>query len=348
MSHLPTVTVLTEIELPGPVEPAGLVVRSAPIPAPRPGRVIVRMEATGVSFAEQQMRRGKYYEQPTFPFVPGYDLVGTVDRVAADVPAELIGQRVAAVTKTGAWATHVEVDARDLLPIPQGLDVAEVETVIVNGITAWQMLHDIARIASGATIVVLGGNGGVGSTLIQLARSADIRVIATASVRHHALLRALGAEPVDAADAGMYSQIRALAPEGVDGVFDHIGGRRIRDSWSLLRRGGALVSYGTASTKNDAGNSQLPVLRLFARLSIWNVLPNGRRASFYNFWAGQTRRPASFRKRQASAFARVVSLLAAGTLRPQIAARFPLRDAASALTLAESRTVAGKVILLGD
>ncbi|WP_432562981.1 medium chain dehydrogenase/reductase family protein [Kineococcus sp. SYSU DK003] len=331
----------TEVVLPGLVEPTGLLVRTAPLAAPAAGNVLVRLEATGISFAEQQMRRGKYYDQPPFPFVPGYDLVGTV--VATDAPG-LVGRRVAAVTRTGAWASHVEIAAEDVLPVPEGLDPAAVETVLVNGITAWRMLHDVARVPAGGTVVVLGANGGVGSTLVQLARHAGIRVLGTASPRHHALLRRLGADPLDATDPALHDRIRELTPHGVDAVFDHVGGPGIRDSWRHVARGGALVSYGTAATKDSAGNSRLPILRLLARLGFWNLLPNGRRAGFFDFWAGK-KRAARFRGRQRAAFAALTRLLAEGALEPQIAARFPLDDVARALELAESRTVAGKVVL---
>ncbi|MDJ0392439.1 medium chain dehydrogenase/reductase family protein [Rhodococcus sp. G-MC3] len=335
----------TEIVLPGKVEPDGLQVRTTVPPAPTPGRALVRMECTGVAFAEQQMRRGKYYKQPPFPFVPGYDLVGVVDQVGAGVDPTWIGRRVAAITKVGAWSTLVDVAALDLLPVPDDLDAAAVETVIVNGITAWQMLHERARVERGGTVVVLGANGGVGSTLVQLAHHAGIRVIGTAATRHHELVRTLGAEPVDARDPQHYEHIRRLAPGGVDAVFDHVGGPGIRESWSLLRRGGSLVAYGTASTMSQEGNSQLPILRLFARLTSWNSIPNGRRAEFYDLWSGKSRRPERYQQQQAHAFANVLELLRSGALVPQIAGRFPLDRAADALTLAESRTVAGKVIL---
>jgi NADPH:quinone reductase-like Zn-dependent oxidoreductase len=107
----------TQILLPGKVEPAGLQVRTQQLSAPGPGRVVLRMEATGVSFAEQQMRRGKYFDQPPFPFVPGYDVVGTVTGVGPGVDAALLGGRFAAVTKTGSWASHLHLDARDLVPV---------------------------------------------------------------------------------------------------------------------------------------------------------------------------------------------------------------------------------------
>ncbi|MCM8551841.1 medium chain dehydrogenase/reductase family protein [Streptomyces sp. STCH 565 A] len=342
----PTTVTATEVVLPGKVEPEGLEVRTHELPAPAKGQVVLRMEATGVSFAEQQMRRGKYFDQPPFPFVPGYDLVGTVVGTGPGADPELVGRRFAAVTKTGAWASHLVVDAADLMPVPDGIDAAAAETVIVNGVTAWQMLHRTAKVRAGGTVVVLGANGGVGSTLVQLARHAGITVIGTASPRHHEALRRLGVSPVDYRDPDMYARIRELAPDGVDAVFDHIGGPAIEDSWQLLRRGGTLVSYGTAASKDEEGNSQAPVLKLFARLGAWNAMPNGKGAHFYNLWAGKRRCQTSWQRRMTEDFTQVLRLVADGSLTPQIAATFPLTDTVAALRLAESRTVAGKVVIV--
>jgi NADPH:quinone reductase-like Zn-dependent oxidoreductase len=347
MNDTTLTTRTTEIVLPGRVESSGLQVHARDLPAPAAGQAVLRMDASGVSFAEQQMRLGKYYNQPPFPFVPGYDVVGTVTATGPDVDPAMIGRRFAAVTKTGSWASHQLIDVADLVPVPDGVDAADAETVVVNGITAWQMLHRTARVRPGATIVVLGANGGVGSTLVQLARHAGITVIGTASPRHHPALRELGATPVDYRDPAMYRRIREIAPDGVDAVFDHVGGPAIVDSWRLLRRGGALVSYGTAATKDTEGDSRLPVLTLIARLVAWNVLPNGRSATFYNFWAGR-RRLGAFRDRLRDDLTSVLTLLADGVLSPQVAARFPLSEAGSALALAESRTVAGKVVIVPD
>ncbi|WP_405567065.1 medium chain dehydrogenase/reductase family protein [Streptomyces sp. NBC_01167] len=347
MSNSALTTTVTEVLLPGKVEPSGLEVRTRELPAPAAGKAVLRMDATGVSFAEQQMRRGKYYDQPPFPFVPGYDVVGTVTAVGPEVDAAMIGRRFAAVTKVGGWASSLLVDAADLVPVPDEVGAAAAETMLVNGITAWQMLHRTAKVRSGATIVVLGANGGVGSTLVQLARHAGIRVIGTASARHHETVHELGAIPVDYRDPDMYQRIREIAPDGVDAVFDHVGGAGLEESWRLLRRGGTLVSYGTAATKDESGNSRLPVLKSFARLAMWNHLPNGKSAHFYNFWAGK-RRLDAFRARLSEDLTQVLRLLARGVLTPQIAAEFPLADAGSALALAESRTVAGKIVIIPD
>ncbi|WP_105973210.1 medium chain dehydrogenase/reductase family protein [Streptomyces geranii] len=337
--------VLVEVVLPGKVEPEGLEVRHGTVPVAGPGQVVVRMEATGVSFAEQQMRRGRYYDQPAFPFVPGYDLVGTVVAAGEGVDPGLTGTRVAALLKVGGWASHVPVDATDVVPVPEGVGAAEAETVVLNGITAWQMLHRKARVRAGQTVLVHGANGGVGTVLVQLAQAAGAKVIGTASVRHHDALRERGVVPVDYRTGDVAARVRELAPGGVDAVFDHVGGPGVTDSWRLLAPGGTLVAYGSASTRDDEGSKQLPVLKLLGRVWLWNALPNRRSAYFYNVWAGKALAPKRFRTRLHADLTQVLAALRSGDVTAQVAARLPLTRAADALRLAESGTVAGKVVL---
>jgi NADPH:quinone reductase-like Zn-dependent oxidoreductase len=128
--------------------------------------------------------------------------------------------------------------------------------------------------------------------------------------------------------------VRELAPEGVAADFDHVGGPGIVDSWRMLARGGSLVSYGTASTRDAPGNPRLPVLKLIARLTLRNVLPNGRRATFFNLWAGARKRD-RYRARLRRDLGEVLRLLQQGAIDAQIARRFPLRDAGRALRYAE-------------
>ncbi|MEU0853505.1 medium chain dehydrogenase/reductase family protein [Streptomyces flaveolus] len=336
---------LVEIVLPGKVEPEGLQVRHGGVPAAGPGQAVVRMEATGVSFAEQQMRRGRYYDQPPFPFVPGYDLVGTVTETGEGVDAALVGTRVAALLKVGGWASHVVVDAADLVPVPDGISAVQAETVVINGITAWQMLHRKARIRAGQTVLVHGANGGVGSVLVQLAQAAGAKVIGTASARHHAALRDQGVTPIDYRAEDISARVRELAPGGVDAVFDHVGGRSVTDSWRLLAPGGTLVSYGSASTRDDEGSKQWPVLKLLGRVWLWNTLPNRRRAYFFNVWAGRALSKNRFRARLHADLTEVFAALQRGEITASIAAELPLTRAAEAMRLAESGTVAGKVVL---
>lgn len=344
------VTETLRVVLPGIGEPETLRVERHALLPPGPNEAIVRMEATGVSFAEQQMRRGKYYDQPRFPFVPGYDLVGVVERLGADAGApapELLGKRVAVVTKTGSWATHVTVDVGDLVAVPDGLDPVAAETLIVNGVTAWRMLHRVASATEGEWIVVLGAAGGVGSVLVQLARDAGIQVIGVGSTAQQESIAGMGATPVDYRTEDVAARVAQLAPGGVGAVFDHVGGEGIVASWRMLAPGGTLVSYGTAATKDEPGNPRLPILKLFGRLAIWNALPNRRRAKFFNVWAGR-RRLERFRQEFRGDLEDVLALARDGRIAGPVAARFPLSETASALRLAEQGGLVGKVVIVPD
>ena len=199
---------------------------------------------------------------------------------------------------------------------------------------------------SGQTIVVLGAAGGVGTILVQLARHAGIRVIGTAGPRQQDRLRELGAIPVDYRSEDVPARVRELAPDGVAAVFDHVGGPGIVDSWRMLARGGTLVSYGTASTKDDPGNPRLPVLKLLGRLTAWKLLPNGRSASFFNLWAGRRLRADRYWAGVRDDLRQVLDLLARGEISAQIAARFPLTEAAAALRFAEAGGSTGKVVIV--
>ncbi|WP_375423461.1 medium chain dehydrogenase/reductase family protein [uncultured Friedmanniella sp.] len=337
---------LTEVVLPGVVEPSGLQLRTRPLPVPGRGEALVAVLASGVSFAEQSMRRGRYPGQPRFPFVPGYDLVGTVVSVGPGDDARWVGRRVAAMTKTGGWASHALVTTEDLVPVPDGVEAAAVETLVVNGLTAWRMLHRTAKVRPGQTVLVHGASGGVGTTLVQLAVRHGVRVIGTAAPRHHDALRALGAEPVDYATAGLTERLHQLAPDGVDAVFDHLGGESLRRSWDLLALGGRLVSYAIAADLDAPGSLVATFAATLARLLGWDLLPNGRRAGFYNVWAGHLIRPRRFRARMRADLATVFGLLAEGALTAQVGATLPLARVVEAMQLAESHTVRGKVVLV--
>ena len=336
----------TQIVLPGIVAPSGLQVRQVKIPVPGANQVLLQMEASGVSFAEKAMRRGRYPMQPKFPFVPGYDVVGTVLAVGPDGDRSMIGRRVAAALKTGGWATHVLVPADEIVAVPEGVAATDAETVIVNGITAWQMLYNKAQVKPGQTILVLGASSGVGTILSQLAIADGIRVIGTASPRHHAALRALGVEPIDYAGPDVAGQVRALSPRGVDAVFDHLGPTSVKQSFGLLDQGGILVVYGIAADLDKSTALAPRFLKLLATLALWTALPNGKRALFYDFWEGMLVGAAKAKQQRRDDMAKVLARVASGAVKPMIAAVFPLSDAVAAMERSEARGLFGKVVIV--
>jgi len=328
----------TEIVMTAKGGPDVLRMRQRTLPLLRAGEALVRVEAAGVSFAERQMLRGRYFAQPRFPFVPGYDVVGTVEEVGPGVRDVAVGQRVAALTQTGGWADRVILPAATLAPVPEGVDPAHAVAVVTNGVTAWQMVHRVARVRPGQTVLVHGASGGVGTLLVQLARLAGARAIGTASAAKHAEVRALGAIPLDYRADDVPARVRELAPGGVDAVFDHLAGPGLIDSWRMLGHGGTLACYGVASALNARGHRLLPFLPILGRMLVWNLLPNGRSATFYFVM----RWPKFFRPD----LARVLALLADRQIDARVARQFPLERANDALGLLECGEVGGKIVLV--
>jgi NADPH:quinone reductase-like Zn-dependent oxidoreductase len=236
--------------------------------------------------------------------------------------------------------------------VPEGVSAEEAETLTVNGLTAYQMLHHVAKVRAGQTVLVLGVGGGVGTLLAQLARHAGARVIGTASPRHHEALRALGVEPVDYRDPDVSARVRELAPGGVDAVFDHLGGASIGRSYRLLNRTGTLVGYSIASKLDDRTPVLLSFLNVLAKLAFWNSLPTQKHASFFDVWSGagkpDSAKREAFRARIRTDLTHVFGLLRDGVLTAKIAARYPLTEVAAAVELSESsaRTALGKIVLL--
>lgn len=342
------------IVIPGLVEPAGVEVHERSLRTPGPGEVVVAMEATGVSYAEISMLRGRYPGQPPFPFVPGYDIVGRIVAVGRGVDHTLEGRRVASMTGFGAWADFVLLRVEELVVVPDELDPAEVDALIVNGVTAFKMLHRVARVRSGQTIVVLGAGGGVGTLLVQLARLAGVSVIGTCKPAQRGAVEALGARAVDYTRGKVLDDLRELAPDGVDAVFDHVGGDSLRSSYAILRRGGFLINYGNTSLADKTTSMTVAFLAFFARKLLWSLRPGGRRMTFFDVWgrgtfgADKLFRPRRFWREFREDLGQLVQLLATGQLRPQVAQRLPLRSAAAALAAHKRGGFTGKIVLEAD
>ncbi|MEO7978281.1 zinc-binding dehydrogenase [Flavobacterium sp.] len=333
-----------EIILPSVVEPNGLLKKDRILDNPNSDEIILKMEATGISFAEKSMRKDQYPGMPKFPFVPGYDLVGSVVAVGDNADIALMGKRFAVLTLTGGWATYTTVKVEDLLPIPDGVNVIDAEALIVNGITAWQMLHRNAKIKKGDTVLVHGANGGVGTILAQLAHIAGATVIGASSPKHHEKLRNGGVVPVDYNDPNLAQTIRAIAPNGVDAVFDNIGGKSINVSFGILKKGGTLVSYALMSKTNSNIVRMTQFIYMLCKVMLLNILPNGKNTAFYYVWTGKGTE--KFRIKLKEDFASLMDLVLQNKLKPKIASTFPLTEITKAMEFAESRNVFGKVVLV--
>src|SRR6476620_10315919 len=203
--------------------PDGLEVIKEESPEPKPGEVRVRVLAAGVSLPDVMAREGLHPETPRLPFTPGWDLVGEVDRLGEGVSGIKPGQIVAALPIHGAYAEFVCLQQAELVPVPPGLDTAEAVSLVLNYITAYQMLLRSAKVRPRQRVLIHGAAGGVGSALLQLGRLAGMEMYGTCSSRGASVVSDLGGVPIDYQQQDFVKEISHLTGEGADVVFDGIG-----------------------------------------------------------------------------------------------------------------------------
>lgn len=328
-------------------------------PEPKRGEVRVRVLAAGVSLPDIMAREGIHPETPRVPFTPGWDLVGVVDRLGPGVfskpgsqPGIVLGQIVAALPIHGAYAEFVCLPQRELVPAPAGLDAAEAVCLILNYITAYQMLHHSARVRAGQRVLIHGAAGGVGTALLQLGRLAGLEMYGTCSSQSASTVSELGGIPIDYKQRDFVQEIHRLTPAGVDVVFDGIGGSHIWRSRKALRHGGRVVAYGLtgslqggrlASGKTSGGRHRFREIAIFGRYIAggW-LLPGRKRVVPYSIQWLKRLRPALFRQDLIA----LLDLLQQQKIKPLIAQQFPLAQARQAHELLGKGGVTGKIVLV--
>jgi NADPH2:quinone reductase len=331
--------------------PDALQVLEEECPEPKDGEVRVKLLAAGVSLPDLLMREGVHPETPPLPFTPGWDLVGVVDRLGAGVSGLEPGQIVAALPISGAYAEFVCLPEPELVPVPSGLDAAEAVSLILNYVTAYQMLHRTAKVESGQRVLIHGAAGGVGSALLQLGRLAGLETYGTCSSRGASTVSDLGGLPIDYQNQDFVQEIHRLTGKGVDAVFDGIGGTHIWRSRKAVRPGGKVVAYGLTSSlrggrlaSGRSGRRQrFQGIRIFGLYIAggW-LLPGRRRIVPYSIQWLKRLRPARFRQDLTALF----DLLQQQKIKPLIAQRFPLAEARQAHELLGKGGVTGKIVLV--
>ncbi len=329
-------TVLTR-----PGGPEVLEVQELPLPEPGPGEVRVRVRAAGVGATDVTMRRGSYRFAPKIPFVPGYEVVGAVDALGEGVSGPRLGQRVAALTVHGGYGEVIVRRAEELVPVPDGLDDGEAVALVLNYVTALQMIERVARPQAGQIALVTGANGGVGMALLELLRLRGVRAIGSAAPAKHELLRRCGATPIPSRGARLDALVRQIVPAGVDVAFDAIGGRGTAECIRATRRGGLVVGYGFVGTMRGGRSSTALFLRGLLSLLVGARLA-GRTGRIYGITLLYRRDPRPFREDLPKLF----RLLAERRIQPRIAARLPLLEARRANELLEAGGLEGKIVLV--
>ena len=302
------------------------------LPEPGAGEVRVRIEAAGIGYTDTIVRRGRYMlYKGGLPVTPGYDMVGVIDKLGADVTGMQIGDRVADMSVYGAYSQFIVRPARDLIPVPAGVDPVAAVEVPLMWMTAWQMLTRSASLQPGAPILVVGASGAVGRALVLLGRHLGLRVIGTCSAVNLALVEALGATAIDYHRADLAAAIRAASGgNGVAAAFDAVGGKSWQTSWDVLAPGGKLVGYGMQDFLESGAPSSEAGKALVQFHQTWNAegAADGsqRSTTFYDI---NVRRDSHHHEYRADA-EHLLKLLADGQVIPPDAEILSLDQAAEA------------------
>lgn len=302
-------------------------------PEPGAGEVLVKVEIAGVNYADIGMRRGMFHgpARDGLPVTPGFEVAGTVEAVGAGVDTSLEGARVVSVLSGGGYAEYAVASAEAVVRVPEGVgSVSATAALLVQGITAYGILHDSARIGEGESLLVQAAGGGVGTLALQLAKLAGAgTVIGTAgSDEKRELALSLGADhAVDYTESGWVGEVlEATGGRGVDVVLESVGGDIGRQAYEALAPLGRFVVFGSSS----GGPSEAP--------DMWQLNLKGQTISGYG---GPWLRPGAAQRarRELSGY------LEGRRLRVVEGPSFPLAGAAEAHRAIEERRSVGKVSL---
>jgi NADPH:quinone reductase-like Zn-dependent oxidoreductase len=242
------------------------------LPEPKPGEIRVRVLTTSAAFTDTMIRKGVYHdvkEKP--PFSPGYDMVGVVDKPGEGTSKFKVGDRVCDLTVIGSYSEYLCVSEDKLIPVPESVDPGEAVSLILTYVTAYQMLHRVAKVQTGQSILVHGAGGAVGSALLELARLENLNIYGTASAEKHESLRQFGATLIDYRHENFVETIKQLAPGGIDFAFDCLGWQSFKRSLKTIKPGGLLIAYGFSNAVKQGKTALLSNSKI--KPSIWKRMP---------------------------------------------------------------------------
>jgi NADPH:quinone reductase-like Zn-dependent oxidoreductase len=282
-----------------------------PRPAPGPGDVLVRVRSAGVNPVDWKIREGYLKDSMavSFPFTLGQDFAGEIEECGPDVAGFHRGDSVFGFA-SGAYAEYVTVRAGSIAQKPRNVDFDGAAAIPTPGLTAYELVSDVLRVAKGQTVLIHGAAGGVGGFAVQLARWKEARIVATASTADAAELRQLGADEVIDYKSDRFED----RVKNVDAVMDLVGGPTLARSYDVVKPGGIVVSVVSP-----------PDQRLLAARQL--------RGKFFRM------------ERDALRLAKLADLIDRGTVKVRVRQRYPLLAAREAQDLSQNGKSHGKIVL---
>jgi NADPH:quinone reductase-like Zn-dependent oxidoreductase len=345
--------------------PENFELRDWPEPAPKPGECLVRVRAVGVNFADLMQRMGVYPGTPKAPFIPGFEVAGTVEQAPSEPSAKpekrsrglgtkfenradkalRPGDRVVAMTRFNAYAELAACEAEGVFAIPETLSFEEAAAIPVNYLTAYHSMFEMGNLREGDRVLIHGAAGGVGVAAVQLARARGLETFGTAGPSKQEFLRTLGVDhPIDYSREDFEETVRRAAPQGIEMVLDPIGGKSWRKSLRCLGAMGRLVVFGFSAAAGPSGKRSLPrAAKAFAqmpRISPLKLMESNQAVIGVHMGRMEGREGVMRRE-----MIEILDLYRAGAIHPVVGKTFPLAEAAAAHRYIHDRKNVGKVVL---
>ena len=328
--------------------PETLLLKEAPDPNPRAGEARVRVEASGINFADVMGRMGLYPDLPKIPVVPGYEVAGRVDAVGEGVDPAWIGRNVFALTRFGGYADVVCAPTERIFARAEGMSAEQGAAIPVNYLTAWQLIVVMGGLKAGETMLVHSAGGGVGVAATQIAKHIGAKVIGTASAAKHQELRVLGVDHlIDYRTEDFEKRALEITQgRGVELILDAVGGESLKKGYRLLAPTGRLGIFGASSAATNKTGGMLGMMSMVARtpwlqfnpLSLMNANKGVFGVNLGHMW-GEADRTADWMNQ-------LIRLFEQGAIKPRIARTFSFSEAAAAHHFIQDRSNIGKVLLV--
>ena len=327
--------------------PEVLQVREAPDPEPKAGEVRIRVEASGINFADILGRLGIYPDLPPIPCVPGYEVAGRVEALGQGVDARWAGRDVFGLTRFGGYADVICVPLGQVFERPNGMSAGEGAALPVNYFTAWQLCVVMGALKRGETVLVHSVGGGVGIAATQIAKHIGATVIGTASAAKHAEMRTFGVDHlIDYRTEDFEARTREITKgRGVELILDAVGGTSWKKGYRILAPTGRLGMFGISAAASGKERSMLGMVSLLAGtpwlqfnpLALMNANKGVFGVNLGHMW-GEGERMRGWA-------AELLELWRQGVIKPKIAQTFRFDEAAAAHHFIQDRKNIGKVLL---
>jgi NADPH:quinone reductase-like Zn-dependent oxidoreductase len=324
--------------------PENFEIREWPDPAPKPGECLIRVRAAGINFADLLQRMGIYPGTLKPPFIPGFEVAGTVERPAEGGQLRA-GDRVVAMTRFNAYAELVATAAEQVFAIPEKLSFEEAVAIPVNYLTAYHAMFEMGNLREGDRVLVHGAAGGVGVAAVQLARARGLEVFGTAGPSKQEFLRKTGVQhPIDYSREDFVEVVWRVAPKGIEMVLDPIGGKSFARSYRCLGVMGRLVVFGFSAAADASGKRSLPrAVKAFLQMPRFSPLKlMERNVAIIGVHLGRMEGREAVLGREMK---ELMKMYAAGQIQPVVGKTFALEQAAEAHRYIHDRRNIGKVVL---